>query len=420
MCYDPERRKPDQPGCPPWELLLKHTVQAETLTRRQQESAVGHIAQCKVCADTYEAVCGECGPSTTMQPRRFLEMKHMAQHLLFITASGLIAVLAALALSATAHASQDVQEKLIVGRDKEIYGTQEAADLVAEARKFDPMFCPREQADRDQAALLYEKAIAAQPGAKLNAPLANRIAQMYAFYENKEKTVRPIRSKARLWWNRCADYTNPQQLLWAQAQMGLASMAAIDRDRLSARDRYNKILEMDVSQVKLPDWKFWPEDSSDRSKALLEREQARLRKSIERIRIRAVEKQFYVLSRTSKAAALEAMQDLASRHKGTPAGDRASDLAGIREPAATDAGAPPELPDVSMHEVKPEVRVLQEDEPQEVVLADSLPPTVTVAPEGNSRDLGVAALAIIGAAITAAGIIRIRRRNRLSHERRTR
>ena len=358
-------------------------------------------------------------------------MRHMAQRLLFITASSLIAVLAALALPEAAHASEDVQEKLIVGRNNDIYGTQEAADLVSEARKFDPMTCPRGKADRDQAALLYEKAIAAQPGAKLNAPLANRIAQMYAFYANKERTVRPIHSKARLWWERCADFTNPQQLLWGQAQMGLTNVAAIDRDRLSPLDRCNKILEMDVSQVKLPDWKVWPEDSSDRSKALLERERARLRKSMERIRGRAVEKQFYILSHTSKAAALEAMRDLASRYKGTPAGDRASDLAGIREPAATDAdaAAPPELPDVTMHETKPdvsmhvtepEVRVLQEDEPQEVLVADSVPLTVTAAPEENSRGLAVVALAIIVTAITAAGIIRIRRRNRLSRERRMR
>ncbi len=203
------------------------------------------------------------------------------------------------------------------------------------------------------------------------------------------------------------------------------------KSRLSPLDRCNKILEMDVSQVKLPDWKVWPEDSSDRSKALLERERARLRKSMERIRGRAVEKQFYILSHTSKAAALEAMRDLALRHKGTPAGDRASDLAGIREPAATDAdaAAPPELPDVTMHETKPdvsmhvtepEVRVLQEDEPQEVLVADSVPLTVTAAPEENSRGLAVVALAIIVTAITAAGIIRIRRRNRLSRERRMR
>ncbi len=42
------------------------------------------------------------------------------------------------------------------------------------------------------AANLYEQAIGAQPGAKINAQLANRIAQMYAFFEDRPKNVRPI------------------------------------------------------------------------------------------------------------------------------------------------------------------------------------------------------------------------------------
>ena len=126
-------------------------------------------------------------------------MNCLAQHRLFVIACGLFVILMALALPLAAHAAEDVQEKLIVGPNNETYGTQEAARLVAEAHKFDPMFCPREQADRAQAVLLYEKAIATPPGAKLNAPLADRIAQLYAFYEDKKRKERPIRSMAIQW-----------------------------------------------------------------------------------------------------------------------------------------------------------------------------------------------------------------------------
>jgi len=35
-------KQSNQPPCPPWELLLKFTVQAETMTRRQRKSVVEH------------------------------------------------------------------------------------------------------------------------------------------------------------------------------------------------------------------------------------------------------------------------------------------------------------------------------------------------------------------------------------------
>ena len=249
-----------------------------------------------------------------------------SQRRFFPMACSLIIALAIIASPVAVCAAESPQKPIAVGPDDEIYGSQEAADLVAQARNYDPMYCPREQADRDRAARLYEQAMAAQPGASINAPLADRLAQLYAFYEDKQKKVSPARSKASQWWGRCLELTTSKQLLWAQAQMGLASMAVIDGDHKSAVARYDKILEMDVGQIELPDWKTWPDSASDQGKAVLDQAKARLRQSIGAIQARAAEKEFYVLRHVSNAAALDALQSIAAKHKGTPAGDRASNM----------------------------------------------------------------------------------------------
>lgn len=340
-------------------------------------------------------------------------MTRLAHHRLFVVASGMLAILATLAVPMAANADNDAQEqKLIVGPDNEIYGTQEAADLVAEARKFDPMFCPREQADRDKAATLYQKAIAAQPGAKLNAPLADRVAQLYAFYEDKEKKVSPNRSTANQWWNRCIDSTSPNQLLWAQAQMGLASMAVGGGDHLSAVQRYNKILNLDISQIELPDWKVWPDANTERGKAAIEREQARLRESVEGIRFRAAEKQFYVLGHISKDVALDSLQSVAVRYKGTPTGERASNMIATIRAGAKNPWA---LPEHLMDKYEPQVQQtspVRQQEPQEETVAAPVPLAVTKASGWNYWGLSIAVLATAMAAVVAAGIVWIRRRSR--------
>ncbi len=60
------------------------------------------------------------------------------------------------------------------------------------------MFCPEDQRDRDKAAEVYARAINAQPGANVNAVLANRIAQLYGFYADPEKGIEPDRKLAQL------------------------------------------------------------------------------------------------------------------------------------------------------------------------------------------------------------------------------
>lgn len=107
------------------------------------------------------------------------------------------------------------------------YGTPAAKKLVQEGRQFDPEFANGEMWDRDRAVALYADAIKAQPGAKLNAQLANRIAQIYAFNGNPAKGVKPNYAKAAEWWQRCLELTDRSQILWGQAQMGLASSCGL-------------------------------------------------------------------------------------------------------------------------------------------------------------------------------------------------
>jgi hypothetical protein len=148
----------------------------------------------------------------------------------------------------------------------EIYGTAAAKELVREARKFDPMLSQVDLRDRDKAARLYERAIDAQPGAKINAQLANRIAQMYAFNEDRARGITTNRELARWWWERCLEMTNPRQLLWAQALMGL--------------NRYDEILGIDASQIELDDWRTWPQGDSAKATAIRRRERDRLRQRL--------------------------------------------------------------------------------------------------------------------------------------------
>jgi len=49
MIHNP--KEPNQPSCPPWELLLEFTVQAEKKMRRQRKSLGERIDQCEHCAD---------------------------------------------------------------------------------------------------------------------------------------------------------------------------------------------------------------------------------------------------------------------------------------------------------------------------------------------------------------------------------
>ena len=134
-----------------------------------------------------------------------------------LSALALYAITACLVLASLASRAQ---AEYIVGDD--IFGNKEAADLVLEARKYDHIIGGKE-ANRDMAVELYEKAIEAQPGAPMNAELANRIAQHYAFIKDDSKGITPHSGKAAKWFEKAASLSDPTSFLWGPIHMGLGN-----------------------------------------------------------------------------------------------------------------------------------------------------------------------------------------------------
>ena len=113
---------------------------------------------------------------------------------------------------------------------------------------------------------LYEKAMALQPGAKINAVVANRIAQLYGYYGDRRRGIRPDYAKALQWWSRCIEETDPKQILWAEAHMGLGCMRVlVGKPRESAAD-FKAILDLDVIGVEWPPWKVKPDTATEHGK----------------------------------------------------------------------------------------------------------------------------------------------------------
>jgi len=225
--------------------------------------------------------------------------------------------------------------------DKEIYETPEAAQAVKEARSFDPKYCPQDSRDRDKAAELYAKAIELQPGARINAMLADRIAQLYAFYEDRDKKVKPDPAKAARWWQRCTQESSPRQLVWAQANMGLAQTCGTLKDpNITAPGCFEQIIQMDIEEVKLAEWMEWPGGGTDREARVLAMEKENLRTRVEDIQCLAVRKLFERLSRDSEAKAKERMKELAAKYKETHIGRQAQSLLGpTSQPASSPSPA---------------------------------------------------------------------------------
>lgn len=136
-----------------------------------------------------------------------------------------------------------------------IYETTEARDLVQQARQFDPLYSPVAQRNRDKAVELYQAAIEAQPGAVVNAALANRIAQLLAFNEDRQNGVFLKPAEAAEWWKKCGELTSSKQLLWAQSRMGLASTGVIRNSPQSSLPYLDEILQIDPDSLELESWK---------------------------------------------------------------------------------------------------------------------------------------------------------------------
>ncbi|MHC4715696.1 MAG: SecDF P1 head subdomain-containing protein [Planctomycetota bacterium] len=196
-----------------------------------------------------------------------------------------------------------------------IFGNAEALALYRKGKRYDGMYCKRGQADRRKAAGFYARAIEAQPYARVNAAIANRIAQMYAFNPPTDPRT------AQHWWRLCAEMTGPHQVLWFQAGMGLGSAGVMTRERVGALANYQAIVDVDTARIEPPEWVF----RSSRKQYDLGRESAR--RHMARIKTKAVEKIAYVLRR-DREKTLAAMRKIAEEHKGTPAGEKAAEILG--------------------------------------------------------------------------------------------
>jgi len=247
-----------------------------------------------------------------------------------------------------------VAAQAVIGeKNREIYDNQEAFDLAAEAclytRRYNftrPLI--DEQIDLKKAIALFERAIAAQPNARINAELARRIAESYGAHASNGMVQ--DWNKAREWYQRCSDLTAPTQLLWMDAQMFLATAHRVLGDHFSQFLCYRRILDVDIDNLELPNWRIAPTDNTDLTNAM-----ADIRKHAEDLQASAansiLNSRLVLNSRLmripSRDMLLEAVQHLAVKHKGTPRGDQAAGmLAAMREagtqPAATQpADAPP-------------------------------------------------------------------------------
>ena len=221
-------------------------------------------------------------------------------------------------------------------RRQELFAHEEGEQLVKAARSHDPNFTDRGQGDRDKAIASYERAIEAQPGAPINAQLARRIAELYAYYEDRGKGTRARPADAVPWWRRAIELSNPRQILWAEAQMGLGSSAFLSGDPDAAVGAFKAVLDVDPDRMDLPNWLKWPAGDTKRERALLAEARACLRERAQKARLKAVDNIHYTLVRRDGAAMIAALLHIAKTHAGTPAADRAAQLAmeAVRSPSS--------------------------------------------------------------------------------------
>ncbi len=266
----------------------------------------------------------------------------------------LVLLLAAVAASAAAQEKRPAADppapgapvvRKMFGHDM-IFANAQAADLAAKGMACDRNYSPN--GDYRKAVEFYAQAIAAQPGAKINAFLANRLAQIHAYTEDRAAGWRTDRAKGAEWWRRCIEASSPKQLIWAQAHIGIACSQTIEHDRPSAVEELEAVFEVDPVQVELPEWEHWPEPKSEREKAQRQMELDRERKRMEEAQRAALDTLLYITKGMGRAKAAEIMWGVAQRHAGTPAGDYARMLAG-REFPGMEPPEPP-APPVSVRE----------------------------------------------------------------------
>ena len=235
-----------------------------------------------------------------------------------------LVILFASGLSTGFAADVPGNESVIVRRER--FSSQRAADLVKQARACDPVLIAGDEADRDKAVELYSQAIALHPHADINPHLYERIAQLYSFISRPAAGVSPDHAKAVVYWQGCIRSAPEKQYLWARAHMGLASTSFVQKDIPTAISSYRRILEVDPDQLELPPSRVLRGAGTERGQVIKRRELERLRGKVDGIQARAVDKLFHATCRFSRDAAILAVQQVASEHRGKPVGRHAEQL----------------------------------------------------------------------------------------------
>jgi len=260
-------------------------------------------------------------------------------------------------------------------------------DFVRQARSHDPNWCPEEARNRDAAVASYQQALAARPGDPRNIEVENRIAQLYAFYENAATGEKPMPDKAAEVFQHIIDTYPHSQLRWVEANIGLASCSMMTRDKWQAMDLYLRVVEVDPETIAAP----LGFDGT--------REWARTQ--VAEARVRMVEKVAYAANRIDYEECARLMAMLMEKYKGTAVGEAAREqyLAVLKKVSRTlpvEGTAPPS--------------------------ALATPALVDTSPAGTLQDRPswsgtakvlaalVAAGAVLAAAAVALAIVRFRRR----------
>lgn len=195
-----------------------------------------------------------------------------------------------------------------------VFDNEVAAGLYLQGKQADPMFASQDDRNRDKAIEFYAAAYAAQPGAKSNAHLANRIGQMYAFNNDPARGIRTDWEQARVWWERCVEASSPRQTVYAAAIIGMNGYRPAGDELV---EWFRPLLEMKAEEVELPHYKWNGPASSPARQRQLETQLVRERENVEQMQRKAVERIYNSYRHKDEAESLKAMQLLMERYAGT-------------------------------------------------------------------------------------------------------
>ena len=194
-----------------------------------------------------------------------------------------------------------------------LFANEKAARLFIEAEICGEKRDSKNRQDVPKVMDLYAKAIEAQPGSPFNAPLAFDLVNFYGSYFDDEKGIAPDTEKTLYWSRRCAEYSSPNEFLWAQSQIWIVQNSTSAEDRKGVLQTLKSLALWNPDAAELPKWRVREKNAQD--EAIL------LEHSRELVLI-AVE----MLAERCGSDAIPVLEEIAAARAGTPVGKRASKL----------------------------------------------------------------------------------------------